>query len=143
MNASTKTHSFFDYLFSTFLMMSPWLLGFGEAHAETLTPVAIGMVIVSYSFFTDYEGGMYRRIPYNVHLTFDFLLGIILAASPWVFNFSEKVYKPHLVMGIFVMVVAILSFNIVSFIKLYFRKNESDRGTDKIDLNPSSRLRIN
>ena len=143
MNTSTKTHSFFDYFFSAFLMMSPWLLGFGEAHAETLTPVVIGMVIVSYSFFTDYEGGMYRRIPYKVHLTFDLLLGILMVASPWLFNFHDKVYKPHLVIGIFMIVVAIFSFNIVSFIKLYFGKNDTAQAPNKIQMNHSSRLRTN
>ena len=143
MNTSTKTHSFFDYLFSAFLMMSPWLLGFGEAQAETLTPVVIGMVIVCYSFFTNYEGGLYRRIPYNAHLTFDLLLGIILATSPWLFDFNEKVYKPHLMMGIVMIVVAIFSFNIMSFIKLSGRKSNAAAAMNKMQMNHSSRLRTN
>lgn len=143
MNASTKTHSFFDYFFSFFLMMSPWLLGFGEAHAETLTPVVIGMVIVSYSFFTDYEGGMYRRLPYNAHLTFDLLLGILLAASPWLFEFNEKVFKPHLMIGIFMVVVALFSFNIVSVIRFKSRKGHTASAMNKVHLNHSSRLRTN
>ena len=143
MNASTKTHSFLDYLFSAFLIFSPWLLGFGEAKAETLTPVIIGMLIVCYSFFTDYEGGMYRRLPYNAHLTFDLILGAILASSPWLFNFNEKVFKPHLGMGIFMVVVAIFSFNLMSFKKLSLRRNHANSAMDKMHIDHPSRLRTN
>mgnify|MGYP000442146886 CR=1 FL=1 len=140
---TSKTHSFFDYFFSLFLMLSPWLLGFGEAQAETLAPVIIGMVIVSYSFFTDYEGGMYRRIPYNAHLTFDLLLGIVMAASPWLFDFNEKVFKPHLVIGIFMVAVAFFSFNLMSFIRFGSRKSHPSAAMNKIQLDHPSRLRTN
>ena len=143
MNTSTRTHSIFDYAFGLFLILSPWLLGFGEAEAETLAPMVIGMLIVCYSFFTDYEGGMYRRMPYAAHLTFDLILGVALATSPWVFNFDEKVYRPHLVMGIIMVGVAILSFNVMTFIKLYLRRNNASQTMKKIHMNHSSRLRTN
>ncbi len=31
----------------------------------------------------------------------DFLSGVFLAASPWLFGFAEEVYLPHLILGIF------------------------------------------
>ena len=36
----------------------------------------------------------------NAHLTMDVITGIFLAASPWLFNFDEFVYLPHLIIGI-------------------------------------------
>jgi len=125
MKTTAQAHSYFDYAYSVFLMLSPWLLGFGEGGAETLSPVLAGMVLILYSFFTDYKGGLYRRIAYSVHLAFDMLLGIFIATSPWFFNFDEDVYRPHLLMGCFLFVVALLSFNLVSFKKLHLRHQQS------------------
>ncbi len=49
---------------------------------------------------TDYEGGGKKAIFMSGHLTMDVILGIFLAASPWLFNFDEYVYLPHLIVGI-------------------------------------------
>ena len=31
----------------------------------------------------------------------DFLSGVFLAISPWVFGFSERVWVPHVLVGLF------------------------------------------
>jgi hypothetical protein len=31
----------------------------------------------------------------------DLVSGILLAASPWIFGFSDYVYMPHLILGLF------------------------------------------
>ncbi|MBA3969217.1 MAG: SPW repeat protein, partial [Gemmatimonadetes bacterium] len=41
-----------------------------------------------------------RRIPMIGHLWVDGLGGLLLAASPWLFGFSEHVWMPHLVLGL-------------------------------------------
>lgn len=50
--------------------------------------------------FTDYEGGARKVISMSTHLTMDVIAGIFLAASPWLLNFNEQVYLPHLIVGI-------------------------------------------
>jgi hypothetical protein len=36
----------------------------------------------------------------RTHLLLDLAGGIFLAVSPWLFNFDEHVYLPHLILGI-------------------------------------------
>ena len=50
---------------------------------------------------TDYELGVMRVIPMPVHLGIDIASGALLALSPWLFGFADRVFWPHLVVGIF------------------------------------------
>jgi hypothetical protein len=52
------------------------------------------------SAFTAYEAGIVRSIPMSGHLAADAVLGIIMAASPWLFGFADVVYLPHLILGL-------------------------------------------
>jgi hypothetical protein len=36
----------------------------------------------------------------KAHLALDVLSGIVLAASPWLFDFADRVYLPHLILGL-------------------------------------------
>lgn len=97
---STKAHGIIDYLMGILLIAAPWLFDFARGGAETWIPVALGAGVILYSFLTDYEYGLSRSISMRTHLTLDLISGILLAASPWLFGFSEYVYAPHLIFGI-------------------------------------------
>jgi hypothetical protein len=97
---STKAHGVMDYLVGILLIASPWLLNFTRGGAETWVPVILGAGAIVYSLLTDYELGVSRTISMRTHLTLDLLSGIFLAASPWLFGFSEYVYLPHLILGL-------------------------------------------
>ena len=90
-----------DYLVGALLIAAPWLFDFAEGGAETWVPVALGVSALMYSLMTDYELGLTRTISMRTHLTLDLLSGLLLAASPWIFGFAERVYLPHLLLGIF------------------------------------------
>lgn len=105
----TKIHGILDYAVGVLLMMLPWLCDFDQTGAETWVPVLLGVITIVYSLFTDYELGIRRVLPLPTHLFLDILNGLLLAASPWLFGFSEYVYLPHLVLGITEIVVVILS----------------------------------
>jgi hypothetical protein len=96
----TRVHGVLDYLVGVVLMMAPWLLNFARGGAETIVPVVLGAGLIAYSLCTDYELGLVRRIPMNTHLTLDLIGGILLAASPWLFGFSDVIWQPHLIVGI-------------------------------------------
>lgn len=97
---STKAHGVLDYLMGILLIASPWLFDFARGGAETWVPVILGASALVYSLLTNYELGVFRTISMGTHLTLDLLSGIFLAASPWIFNFDEYVYLPHLILGI-------------------------------------------
>jgi len=106
---TTKAHGLLDYIFAVFLFTSPWAFGFNLGGAETGIPVTIGTMIPILSLFTKYEGGLIRVIPMRIHLLIDILTGAILAFSPWFFGFADKVYIPHLVLGIFMIISSLLT----------------------------------
>src|SRR3954453_23850407 len=94
---STKAHGILDYLVGVFLMSAPWILGFAQHGAETWVPVILGAGAILYSLFTNYPMGVAKRISMGTHLGLDILSGIFLAVSPWLFNFNDYVYLPHLI----------------------------------------------
>ena len=99
---STKVHGVLDYLMGLVLFAAPWpwLLGFADGTAAQWVPITLGVMMIVMSFFTNYELGVIKVIPMGFHLGMDVLSGIFLAASPWIFGFSETVYLPHLILGI-------------------------------------------
>ena len=106
---NTKTHGILDYLVGIFLLIMPWLFGFNSDNAETWVPMLVGGVTILFSLFTNYELGLIRKIPMSIHLLIDFTAGIFLAISPWLFGFSDKVYLPHLILGITELFVVLFS----------------------------------
>ena len=96
----TYVHGIIDYVAGLLLIAAPWLLGFAADGPETWVPVTAGVLILGAALFTDYEWGAFRMIPMPAHLGMDALLGVVLAASPWVFNFADVVWIPHVVLGI-------------------------------------------
>jgi hypothetical protein len=96
----TKVHGVLDYLMGIILIAAPWLLKFNRDGAETWVPVVLGVGVILYSLFTNYELSVSRKIPMKTHLTLDVISGVVLALSPWIFGFSEHVYLPHLILGI-------------------------------------------
>jgi len=105
----TKVHGALDYIVSLLLIVAPWLFGFARGGAETWVPVILGIMAFLYSMITDYEWSVTQKLSMKAHLTLDALSGIFLAASPWIFHFSEYVYLPHLIVGIFEILAAAIT----------------------------------
>ncbi|RYE52305.1 MAG: hypothetical protein EOP48_16780 [Sphingobacteriales bacterium] len=97
---SRKFHAVLDYMSGVLLIAAPWLFGFADIEGAKWSAVIVGALILLMSFLTDYEGGGKKVISMSTHLTMDVIAGIFLAASPWLLNFDEYVYLPHLLMGI-------------------------------------------
>lgn len=104
---NTHTHGILDYVVGVALLAAPWLFGFAQGGAETWIPVILGASTLVYSLLTRYELGLVKMIPFKTHLTLDFVSGVLLAASPWLFSFAHIVYLPHLLVGLFEIVAAV------------------------------------
>lgn len=68
--------------------------------AETWVPVIMGAGVIVYSLITNYEWGMIGILSMPLLLAMDVVGGVLLAASPWLFGFSERVWMPHLILGV-------------------------------------------
>jgi hypothetical protein len=64
------------------------------------SPVILVAVMLAQSLITDYELSLANLLPMSAHLGMDFLAGVVLALSPWMFGFAEVVWAPHLILGI-------------------------------------------
>lgn len=106
---SSKLHGVLDYLVGIILIISPWLFGFANPGAQMTIPVTLGIGAIIYSIVTKYELGIFKIIPFRIHLIIDALSGILLASSPWLFGFADNVYLPHLVFGTLEIVVVLLT----------------------------------
>ncbi|WP_207538996.1 SPW repeat domain-containing protein [Sabulicella rubraurantiaca] len=106
---STRTHGVLDYLTGLLLIVVPYLLGFADGTAAQYVPQALGVLLLGSSIMTDYELGLMRMIPMPVHLTMDIAMGVLLAASPWLFGFADRVFWPHLLVGLFEIAAGLMT----------------------------------
>jgi drug/metabolite transporter (DMT)-like permease len=100
MRLPTRIHGVLDYLLGALLIASPWLFGFADNQAARWVPVVLGAGVLLYSLFTDYEMGVVKRLQMPAHLFLDALGGLLLAVSPWMLGFDERVWMPHVVLGL-------------------------------------------
>jgi hypothetical protein len=105
----TRLHGMLDYPMGALLVASPWLFDFDRGGPGTCVPMALGIALLAYSAFTDYECGLVRRLSMPTHLGLDGLSGVFLAASPWVLGFEERVWAPHLVLGLLEIGIALVT----------------------------------
>lgn len=106
---STRTHGILDYTVGVLLIIAPWLFQFANEGAAMWIPIILGIGIIFYSMITAYELGMTGVISMPTHLWIDGIAGVFLAVSPWLFDFADFVYLPHLIVGLLVLGVALMT----------------------------------
>jgi hypothetical protein len=100
----TKMHAGLDYIVAALLIAAPWLSGFAdETTIGTVVSVAAGVAVLGLGALTNYEGGVLAHVvSMRTHLLTDALLGLFLAASPWLFGFSDvgvNAWLPFVLIG--------------------------------------------
>ena len=84
----TKFHAPLDYIVGAALIAAPWIFRFDEDTAATVVPIVLGIGLIAYSLFTNYELGVWKVAPMAVHNLIDIVAGAFLALSPWLFGFA-------------------------------------------------------
>ncbi len=105
----SRVHGVLDYAVGLPLLALPFILGFGGNNAPTWVMVACGGAALIYSPLTNYELGIFPAFSMRQHLILDALSGAILASSPWMFDFAEQVWLPHLLAGLTELAAVALS----------------------------------
>jgi len=99
----TKFHAPLDYIVGIALIAMPWIFQFSDVTAATVTSVVLGIGLIAYSLFTDYELGVWKVAPMAVHNLIDVVAGAVLALSPWLFGFADEganAWLPLVVVGV-------------------------------------------
>jgi hypothetical protein len=98
----TKFHAPLDYIDGAALIAAPWIFQFSEHTAATTVPIILGIGLIAYSLFTNYELGVWKVAPMAVHNLIDVVAGAFLALSPWLFGFADEganAWVPLVVVG--------------------------------------------
>ena len=109
----TKVHGVLDYLVGVALIAAPWLFQFNDVGGMAVAlPIILGIGLIAYSIFTNYEWGLVKILPMPYHLIVDFVAASLLALSPWLFGFADEkinAWLPHVVVGVTVILVVMVS----------------------------------
>src|SRR4029079_11659877 len=106
----TKFHAPLDYIVGVVLIAAPWIFQFSDHTAATIVPIVLGIGLIAYSLFTNYELGLWKVAPMAVHNLIDIAAGALLAASPWLFGFVSQganVCVPFVVIGVAAIFLAL------------------------------------
>lgn len=106
---STRVHGILDYLMGALLVISPWLFNFANGGAETWVPVIVGIVVLLQALMTNFELGVFKTLSMSTHLRMDFIIGLFLAASPWIFDFDEYIWEPHVIFGLMALAASMMT----------------------------------
>lgn len=106
---STKSHAVWDYLAGPVLIGSPWLFSFSTDLQAVWPIVVAGALVLILAIFTNYEGGLIKEVLMTLHLGLDRLIGGLLGASPWLLGFADRIYWPHLILGLLLLFLGLLT----------------------------------
>lgn len=112
---STRVHAYLHYAVAIILLLTPVGGGFAGRNPETWVALASGIALIAYGLLTDYELGVVKWLQMPLHLWIDALGGIVVATSPWVLSFDERVWIPHLAVGLVMLALAIGSQTIPGY----------------------------
>ena len=107
----TKTiHAWLDYPVALALVALPFLLGLGASHplALAVSPI-VGVAAFVLTVFTDHHLGIFRVLPYRLHLAVDLAVGILFLLLPVLLGFTGLDAAFYLLNGAAVVAVIALS----------------------------------
>lgn len=110
---STFAHGIADYTVGILLLLAPNLLGFADVGGPAvMVPRIIGSIIILQSLITRYELSVAKLLPMKAHLINDYVASVVLAASPWLFDFKSddlRQWVPHVVVGLGSLLITALT----------------------------------
>ncbi|WP_298845153.1 hypothetical protein [uncultured Roseobacter sp.] len=104
-----KLHAYIDYPVAAGLIVMPFVLGLGTTHPLAFTlSVITGIAALILTLLTDHETGLFRVLPYRLHLAVDGMVGAAFVAAPFLFGFAGLDAAYYWVLGATVIAVVAL-----------------------------------
>ncbi len=99
-------HAYLDYPVALGLITMPFLFGLGGGNILAFwLSIATGIAALFLTVLTDHHLGIFRVLPYSLHLAVDGLVGIVFVIAPLVFGFTGIEFWYYMVLGLTVLVV--------------------------------------
>ena len=80
-------HGVLDYGLAALLIAAPFLFAF-DADAATAVGIVAGVLVLVIGACTAWTTGIIKSIPVQAHVMLDYMLAILLIASPFLFGFD-------------------------------------------------------
>jgi hypothetical protein len=81
-------HGVLEYAAAVLLIAAPFVFGF-ESDTATGIAIAAGVVVLIVNASTAMSTGLVKSIPVAAHVMIDYVVAILLIASPFVFAFDD------------------------------------------------------
>lgn len=84
-----QVHAYLDYPVAIALIIAPFALGLGTTSALAFyLSLVVGIAAFVLTLLTDHHLGVYRVIPYKIHLLVDALVGAVFVLAPFILSFK-------------------------------------------------------
>lgn len=99
-------HAYLDYPVAFGLMAMPFLFGLGQGNILAFwLSVVTGIAAFFLTVLTDHQLGVFRILPYSLHLAVDGLVGIAFVIAPLLLGFTGIEFWYYMVLGLTVLAV--------------------------------------
>lgn len=92
-------HGVLEYLAGVLFVVAPFLFAF-ESDNATVLSVAVGVVVLIVAASTKGSTGLVQHLPISVHVGLDYVLAVLLVASPYLFDFSDETAPTAMFLGL-------------------------------------------
>lgn len=107
---STSVYGFLNYVLALTLMASPWLFGFYHVGgASFFLPLVFGWLQLLMAIFSLNKFGFMKVFPVPMHCFIDVIGGSFLLVSPFLYDYSSKVFWPQLILGSLVFFLGVFT----------------------------------
>jgi hypothetical protein len=84
-----KLHALIDYPVAIALITMPFILGLGSSGALAFwLSFVTGVAAFAVTALTNHETGIFKVLPYSLHLAVDFIVGVVFAIAPLALGFA-------------------------------------------------------
>jgi len=103
---SKTMHAYIDYPVAISLIVMPSVLGIGASNPLAFwLSVVTGVSAFLLTLMTDHKTGVFRFIPYSVHLAVDFSVGVVFVLAAFALALSGLDFWYFTVIGLTVLAV--------------------------------------
>lgn len=108
---SRQEHGAIDWAYVPTVAALPALVGFSRDRTPTRVARAISGVSFVTTFFTRFEWGIVRVLPFKAHLAADAAISALAVAAPWLFGFAddERARNTFVAIGLAGLVIGALT----------------------------------
>jgi hypothetical protein len=122
-------HGVYEYVLGGVLIALPLALSY-KSGAATAVSVILGVLVIFLTATTTWSTSLVKQVPLAAHVLLDYVLVVLLIASPFLFSFSSET-KPTAVF----ITVGVLHL-LVSIGTRYRKEDAVERGTPEAKLEP-------